>query len=197
MNFRHFVILGSLPLAATCLLIAGCGHHSSSSPSTSFTFSSTPSSDYAQIDRVGMPGVNTAVITSKDAYNAATPADDGTFAAPGLFGGQITTDVTNLDAKLATALTNAGFVPASASTSLAQAGPHIIPDVLSIDTTQAAGFPNGRMLADPVMDITLSLILLDWSQNGQGPTSFSKIPLNPAAPDKPLMAGFPYLAAPH
>ncbi len=143
-----------------------------------------------------MPGVNTAVITSKDAYNAATPTDDGTTSG-GLFLSQIAANVTALDAKLATAITGAGLVPASASTSLAQAGPLIIPDTLKIDTTVAAGFPNGRQLTDPVMDITLSVILLDWSQNGQGALTLANLPLNPPANDKPFLASFPYLAAPH
>jgi hypothetical protein len=197
MTPRHLPVLLALPLAAAALLTAGCGHHNNASPSTTFTFSSATPAQYAQIDRVGMPGVNTAVITSKDAYNAATPADDGNPTAGGLFVSQIVANVTALDAKLATSITASGLSPASASTSINQAAPHILPDVLTIDTTVAAGFPNGRMLADPVMDITLALILLDKPTSMAWPFTLANLPLNPPANDKPFLATFPYLATPH
>ncbi len=188
------ISLAKAGLLAASLFTAGCGlHHHDSSPSTSFTFRSTPSTDYVQVDRVGMPGVNTAVITSKDAYNAATPTDDNA----GLFVSQIQTDVMALHTKLDAAITSAGFTPASTATSMAQAGPLIVPDELSIDTTHAAGFPNGRQLTDPVMDITLAVILLDLGHAGQSATSFSSLPLNPPANDVAFQASFPYLAAPH
>ncbi len=193
MHLRPLSTAGAGMLAAS-LFTTGCGlHHHDSSPSTTFSYRTTPSSDYVQVDRVGMPGVNTAVITSKDAYNSATPTDD----SAGLFTAQIQTDVQALHTKLDAALTSAGFVPASTATSMAQAGPLIFPDELAIDTTHAAGFPNGRMLSDPVMDITLAVILLDLSQHGQSATSFSSLPLNPPANDVALSSSFPYLAPPH
>jgi len=158
-----------------------------------YNFSTAPAIQYSQIDRVGMPGVNTAVITSKDAYNAATPTDD----ASGLFVAQITTDVGNIHTILDGALTGAGLSPASTTTSVTQAAPLIVPDTLKIDTTATAGFPNGRLLTDPVMDITLAVVLLDLGQHGQTVSTLASLPLNPPANDEPFLATFPYLASPH
>jgi hypothetical protein len=189
-RLTHLSLAG---LVASAALIVGCGHHhDSSSPSTSFSFNTTSSADYAQIDRVGMPAVNTAVITSKDAYNAATPTDDSS----GLFVQQITTDVASLHTTLDAALMAAHLVPASTATSISQAAPLIVPDTLKINTTAAAGFPNGRHLTDPVVDITLAVVLLDLSQNGQTASTLANLPLNPPANDKAFSATFPYLAAP-
>ncbi|MEZ4240136.1 MAG: DUF4331 family protein [Myxococcota bacterium] len=73
-----------------------------------------------------------------------------------------------------------------------QAAPFVVPDTLTIDVTGAAGFPNGRALADPVIDVTLALILLDLSVHDV--TLFATLPLNPPANDAPFSASFPYLA---
>ena len=51
---------------------------------------------YTRVDRIGMPAINTAVITSKDAYNQADPVDD----AAGDFVAEITTNVTALHTAL-------------------------------------------------------------------------------------------------
>ena len=40
----------------------------------------------------------------------------------------------------------------------------VVPDTLKIDLTAAAGFPNGRKLEDPVIDVTLAVVLLDLTQ---------------------------------
>jgi hypothetical protein len=97
-----------------------------------------------------------------------------------------------------------------------QAAPFIIPDVLTIDTTAAAGFPNGRQLEDRVMDIILALVLLDVDDAQLDPTpdpdpngvpltvlfdldpaTEGDQPLNPAANDVDFLADFPYVAPPH
>ena len=80
--------------------------------------------------------------------------------------------------------------------SMAQAGPLIVPDTLKIDTAVAAGFPNGRKLPDKVIDITLAVILLDLGVGGQTAGTLAGLPLNPPANDKPFGSTFPYLAAP-
>jgi len=199
MNTHPLSVLGFALLTASGAFMAGCGNSQASSGLTpsvaqqTYNFSTTPASQYSQIDRVGMPAVNTAVITSKDAYNAATPTDD----ASGLFVAQITTDVTNLHTTLDAALMAAHLVPASPATSISQAAPLIVPDTLKIDTTATAGFPNGRLLTDPVVDVTLAVVLLDLTQNGQTATTLAGLPLNPPANDVPFMASFPYLANPH
>jgi len=199
MNTHPLTVLGLATLCTAGAFLAGCGHSQASSgltpsvASQTYNFSTTPASQYSQIDRVGMPAVNTAVITSKDAYNAATPTDD----ASGLFVAQITTDVGNLHTTLDAALRGAGLVPASTSTSITQAAPLIVPDTLKINTAATAGFPNGRLLTDPVVDVTLAVVLLDLSQNGQTALTLANLPLNPPANDVAFSATFPYLASPH
>lgn len=68
----------------------------------------------------------------------------------------------------------------------------VVPDVLQLDLAAAQGFPNGRRLNDPVIDIILAAIFLDLKVHPAD--TFAKIPLNPSGPDVPQPAGFPYLA---
>jgi len=180
-------------LATLSIAMAGCNslQKDDDEPSAEFTFASEPADAYTQIDRVGMPAVNTALITSKDAYNAAKPADD----ASGLFAGQIVSNLDAIHAKLNDDVTAAGLVATNTSGSLANAQAAVIPDTLKINTTAAAGFPNGRKLPDRVIDMTLSLILLQQG-SGQDINTLANIPLNPGANDKAFSATFPYLAAP-
>jgi hypothetical protein len=72
-------------------------------------------------------------------------------------------------------------------------GDLIVPDTLTLDLSVPAGFPNGRRLTDPVIDITLNAIFLKLSVNGPG--TLAALPLNPAANDVPFRSSFPYLAA--
>lgn len=71
-------------------------------------------------------------------------------------------------------------------------GDLIIPDTLTLDLSAAPGFPNGRLLTDPVIDRTLAVIFLKLSVNG--PETLASIPLGPAANDVPFQSRFPYLA---
>jgi hypothetical protein len=155
-----------------------------------FEFADHPPADYEQVDRMGMPGVATAVITSKDAYNAGNPANDAT----GAFVGEITANVTALHNGLDDDLSGLGLTPATPAKTLAQAGPLIVPDTIKIDTTKKAGFPNGRRLKDPVIDLTLAVVLLDLGAHPV--TTFSSLPVNPPANDKNFRKEFPYLADP-
>jgi len=70
----------------------------------------------------------------------------------------------------------------------------VVPDTLTLTLSAASGFPNGRRLSDPVIDVTLAVIFLDLSVNGPG--TLAGLPLNPAANDRPFRTSFPYLAAP-
>lgn len=70
----------------------------------------------------------------------------------------------------------------------------VVPDTLTLDLSAASGFPNGRKLADPVIDVTLAVIFLDLSVNGPG--TLAGIPLNPPANDVAFRDTFPYLAGP-
>jgi hypothetical protein len=186
----------TIAIGVTVSLLAiaiGCGMDKHSDPSADFHFASDPASAYVQVDRVGMPAVATAVITSKNSYNNASPADD----ASGLFVPQIQSNVGAIHTKLDDDLTAAGLTPASTGTSLAQAGPLIVPDTLKIDTGAASGFPNGRKLPDPVVDVTLAVVLLDLGVGGQSATTLAGLPLNPPANDKAFSSSFPYLATAH
>ncbi len=149
----------------------------------------------SQVDRVGMPAVATALITDKDGYNAASPHDD----AAGTFVPMITANLDSIHTKLNDDITAAGLRPTDTAGSLSNAAAAIVPDTLKINTAVAAGFPNGRKLTDPVMDRTLSLILLVQSATpapAQDINTLANLPLNPPANDKAFAATFPYLASP-
>ena len=156
-----------------------------------FAFATDAPSAYTRVDRAGMPAIATAVITSKDAYNQADPADD----AAGDFVSEITANVTALHAALDDDLTGLGLTPCAAADCISQAAPLVVPDVIRIDPSAPAGFPNGRLLADPVIDVTLAVVLLDLSVHDV--TLLATVPVNPTANDKPFKSAFPYVADPH
>lgn len=158
-----------------------------------FMFDETPPGDLVQIDRMGMPAVATAVISSgmKDAYNEATPADDAMQA----FVMDIVANVTALHAALDDDLMGAGLTPCALMDCLTVAAPLVVPDTLKIDTNMPSGFPNGRRLADPVVDVTLAVVLLDLMTHA--PDVLANLPLNPPMNDKEFLADFPYVADPH
>lgn len=70
----------------------------------------------------------------------------------------------------------------------------VVPDVIRLDLTQAAGFPNGRRYLDPVVDVTLAVALLDLRVHSAG--TLASLPLNPNGVDQPLPTTFPFLAPP-
>lgn len=70
----------------------------------------------------------------------------------------------------------------------------VVPDTLTLNLAAPAGFPNGRLPTDPVIDVTLAVIFLDLSRHAA--TTFAGIPLNPPANDVPFRTQFPYLAMP-
>ncbi len=162
-------------------------------PPDPFVFDETPPGDLVQLDRMGMPAIATAVISSnlKDAYNEATPADD----AMGTFVDDIVANVTGLHAALDDDLIGLGLTPCAPDKCVAQAAPLVVPDALTINIQQAAGFPNGRMLADPVIDVTLAVVLLDLDVHGAG--TLAGVPVNPPENDVPFLDDFPYLGLPH
>ena len=73
----------------------------------------------------------------------------------------------------------------------------VIPDTLTIFPDRVVGFPNGRLLSDPVVDITLGVVLLDLDAPGQNAASFSAIPLNPPQATKLPLAEFPFANTPN
>lgn len=159
------------------------------------SLSMTPAS-FTRIDRMGMPAVATALISSKDAYNAANPTND----AAGTFVGEIVDHLTTLHSALDDDLTAAGLTPATVEEAAAQGAPLVVPDVITVDTTQPSGFPNGRRLTDTVIDITLAVLLIDINGLGDsnGPHSpTTLVGVNPTANDQEFATAFPYLAEPN
>jgi hypothetical protein len=70
----------------------------------------------------------------------------------------------------------------------------VVPDTLTLNLAAPSGFPNGRKLTDPVIDVTLAVIFLDLTKSA--PDTLAKLPLNPPANDVPFQSVFPYLAPP-
>jgi Domain of unknown function (DUF4331) len=175
-------------LVALSLVIASCGDDDDpNGPPDDFVFATDSASSYARVDRMGMPAVATAVITSKDAYNAGDPTADAVFA------GEIETNVMALHAALDDDLTGLDLTPCATMECVdEQVEPYVVPDVLRLDTAMPSGFPNGRALEDQVVDVTLALVLLDLGEHAV--TTFADIPLNPPANDVSFSSAFPYLA---
>ncbi len=119
---------------------------------------------------------------AKDTYNDGSPMDDAAFTyAPGQLN-VLATFHAVLDEQLissglhpcpmATTAPGAPYFPtgipipmcASQPIDGASAPPVatlIVPDTLRLDPSVDAGFPNGRRLADPVIDVTLGVLLLN------------------------------------
>jgi len=124
-----------------------------------------------QIDRMGRPAINTVFIppnpfeptepTMKDLFNATRPSDDAMWTA----------EVVDTLLLLGNSQTTADALAAV-----------LLPDILTIDTSNPAGFLNGRRLADDVIDAELSLI------TGGG------LPSDCVANDSAFTNTFPYLA---
>ncbi len=180
-----------------------------------FVFRDDMPSAFTRVDRIGMPAIATAVIASKDAYNAGDPAGD--LAG---FAGEVIASVDYVHFGTG----NKGEFPGIAATvqslGLTTCGPsatdaaigtcidqalsvNALPDTLTIDLNGDAGFPNGRDLDDPVIDLTLAVLLLDLSVHpvttfidldGDGTPLEAGDTLNPAANDATFSAAFPYLA---
>ena len=133
--------------------------------------------NYFDVDRMAIPAVNVSLIpfTRKNEYNLGTPADD----AAGRFADSIVGTLT----ALGTNTTNIGVL----ATVAVQRG-----DILRLDLTRpntgpgsgtnaGAGFPNGRRLADDVIDTILFFVA---NQNTLGD--------NVNANDVPFRDQFPF-----
>lgn len=170
-----------------------------------FEFRDDPPDAYTQIDRMGLPGINTALIemANKDAYNADSPGnrlsdyetDIGNSLSLLHRGGGPAAAGFGLDDDLE----NAGFTPCTvgiASTCEQQVAPLFAAgDQLHVDTAAAAGFPNGRRPSDAVMDLVLGAVLLEVGTDGQTGAELAAIPLNPTENPEGFPKGFPYFQA--
>lgn len=156
-----------------------------------FVFEDGDPTAYARIDRVGMPGVTAMLVDDADAYNAGGPEDD----AAELFVPEIVEHVSALHEALDDDLVAAGLTPCALLDCVQQLRPLLLPDVVRVDFTEPAGFPNGRRPADAAMDLVLAVLLLDLGEHGI--TTLAELPLNPPAGDVAPPEAFPYLAEPH
>lgn len=154
-----------------------------------FDIAEDPASAYTRVDRLGMPGVATALITDKDGYNAGEPSGDEAFVA------EITAAVETVHAALDDDVMGAGLTPCVPTDCVTAAAPLVVPDTIQIDASMPSGFPNGRRLDDPVMDVVLGLLMLDLEAHPV--TTLAELPLNPPANDKEFSSTFPYLAPRH
>lgn len=180
-----------------------------------YMFRDDDPSAYTRVDRQGFPAINTALIAAenKDAYNAGNPAGDvspaDTFAAdavatlqflhgsfdPGSTG--LNDDLVLANTLLGTDLTPCGTTELNNSC-FVQAVPLAFPDVLLLNTTQPSGFPNGRDLAVPVIDVILAAVLLDVSDDPDTLLNvFATVGLSQSPNDVAFEDSFPYLGAAH
>jgi Domain of unknown function (DUF4331) len=170
---------------------------------------------WVQVSRLGNPLINEVVIPigKKDLFNRTSPADDarnfGAFATNpevarllnALFKlGVKENDRTDIVQALLTGvpgLTQIGDKPAAADTLKINLGvpPTANPNRFGVLAGDLGGFPNGRRLADDVVDIELRVIagaLLPADKGGK------QIPLGDGVDqnDKPFRSAFPYVASP-
>lgn len=118
-----------------------------------------------QIDRFGRPAINTVfnhTDADKNAFNAGQPVDDQA----------------NFRHNVVDTLLSLGNSPATAN-ALAD---FLLPDVMTVDLSQPTTFPNGRGLADDVIDIELNLI------------SGGAVPSDCVPNDSAVTNTFPYFA---
>jgi hypothetical protein len=169
--------------------------------------------NWVQVSRLGNPLINEVIIPigQKDKFNRTSPSDDlanfGKYALNpeparllnALFGlGVKETNRTDIVQALLTGvpgLTQIGKNPAPADTLKLNLGvaPAATENRFGVLAGDVAGFPNGRRLADDVVDIELRVIagaLLPANQGGK------QIPLGDGVDqnDKPFRATFPYVA---
>ncbi len=164
-------------------------------------FNAAPAAMFTRVDRMGMPAVSTALIPGphKNAYNDDTPMGE----SGGSYAADIVGTLVFLHGALDDDLRGLGLTPCTvdatgAGTCVPQGAPLVIPDTLHIDTSAAAGFPNGRRLDDQVIDVTLAVLLLDLSVHA--PNTLAGVPVNPRANDVAegvFLTAFPYLHPPH
>lgn len=180
-------------LAALLLLAApGCKPEDGDPVVDEYVFAEDDASAYTRVDRHAMPALNVALIMDKEGYNAADPAQD----AASEFVPELTAAIDGIHMALDDDIAGAMLTPCATMTCVMQAAPYVVPDTLKLNVSMPAGFPNGRLLTDPVMDITLALILLDLSVEGQTAGSLVGV-LNPTENDKAFGTSFPYVAEPH
>lgn len=164
---------------------------------------------YTQVSRLGMPLVNEVVVpaTLKDYFNGSRPFQDGQFAPavldpelPKLIEAvyKIKAPATPRNDLVQVFLTGVpglnqpkGVRPSEQLRLNMSIPPSASPKNLGVIAGDNAGFPNGRRLADDVVDVSLQVVegVLTGQKTGLGD--------GVDASDKPILASFPYVALPH
>lgn len=144
------------------------------------------SATLTQIDRMGFPAVNTALIPSnlKDAFNQGDPATDSRD-----FCDVMIAQINGLRAAVAAV---PGFPPADGKISPEAVANIVCPDVVALDLSQPNVFPNGRPLNADVIDPTLGVVLDRGDVLGGGPGVSDGIAL-----DSTFRREFPFLGVPN
>ena len=179
--------------------------------------------EYVQVSRLGEPLINEAVIPlgEKDAWNRSEPEDDarfeGFYTRPEvsrlenlLYGSALApiddTNRTDLVAILLTGVPGLNFTGARRADLLrlnTAIPPSPSPSRLAVLDGDLAGFPNGRRLADDVVDIELRAFAQGYGSFLQGLLGLpNKSPNNLLGDgvdknDVPFLAQFPYVGTPH
>ena len=144
-------------------------------PSNQLGVWSTTELDGDQIDRMGRPAINTVFIPNNPFEPAGSEASLKAF----FNAGKPKHDPRDFRREVVDTLEifyGAGHPTAQALADV------LLPDILTVDTSSAAGFLNGRGLADDVIDAELALVT-----NGL-------VTSDCAATDSAFLAVFPYLA---
>lgn len=183
----------------------------------SLMFRSEAAAMYRRVDRMGMPAVSTALIGSarKNAYNDVTGRTGMTGGMDG-FVPDFVASLTGLHMALDRHLMAANLLPCrmdmmvgglpeclgqNYATGATVASLVVPDDALVVTPANPVGFPNGRRLEDPVIDVTLAVLLLRLGGScGMGSctaTTLASVPLNPRANDRMFLPDFPYLAPAH
>ncbi len=182
-----------------------------------------------QVSRLGMPLVNEVVIplSNKDKWNGSRPNDDAQFGSfvtnpeptgliNALYAGAIpqaqrapTSGRTDLVTVFLTGIPGVNQLPTVTPSEMIRLNttiaPSSNPNRLGVTGGDNAGFPNGRRLADDVVDIELRALECSYGVVGTvGPcdaATYNKAPNNALTDgldtnDKPFLATFPYEAAP-
>ncbi|MFQ5420705.1 MAG: DUF4331 family protein [Anaerolineae bacterium] len=138
-----------------------------------------------QQDRIGRPAINTVLIPSgaKDDFNHTNPVRDVANWS----------DEVKSSLLFLSGLDGSGYTGAEADAITAL----LLPDILTIDTSNPAGFTdgplNGRLLPDDVIDFELFVVTGGLGANGSPVLTSDCVDAN----DVPFLTQFPYLAPPH
>jgi hypothetical protein len=166
MRRTTFARLAIAPLLA--LALGGCSESTAPGVDEAAPEARLQNSDFTQIDRMGLPAIATVFIPSakRDSYNTADPRNDRR----------------DYLADVVSGLTAFGHPDPNG---LASA---LLPDIMPFNTGSAAGFLNGRRLADDVITAELGLIF-----GNNAALNDDHVDAN----DRPFPGVFPFLAGPH